>query len=196
MHWLIACILLIFSGLVQPAEPEVSPPRRDSHEFMPSKHGFHFRNSFSGSPIPPAMRGLGIENLVNVPTKYGKCGGMSAAAADCFLAQTAIPADTRPPAEGTPLFGYITTRQIDSLGTFGTMTGKFMEMMAAPDTSPDAPSAASLTAPQIEPLLNRLAQGELVAIGLVYVASPAAAASTAPTKQHPSTPTSSPAASL
>lgn len=185
MLWLIACLAFSLPAAASP-DGDSPPAARTSHEFLPSKHGFHFRNSFTGSPLPKAVRGLGLENLVSVPTRYGKCGGMSAAAADFFLARTPIPPDTKPPVEGTPLFGYITTRQIDSLGRLGSMTGKFMEMMAAPDTSPEATSAASLTAPHIEPLLKRLEQGELIALGLVYVASPAAAKKTEHPSEHPS----------
>ncbi len=183
MHWLITCLVLILSDSVPPSEQ--APPRRDAREFLPSVHGFHFRNTFTGSPLPESVRGLGLEQVVKMPTRYGKCGGMSAAAADFFLSHTPIPPDTKPPKEGTPLFGYITSRQIDSLGTLGSMTGKFMEMMAAPDTSPDAPSAASLTAPHIEPLLRRLNEGELVAIGLVYVASPRPSTGQSPAKELP-----------
>lgn len=176
-------------GAVPPESAPVAPPatHRSSSEFVPSIHGFGFRNVFTGSPLPESLRGIGIEELVKAPTRYGKCGGMSAAAADFFLCRMDVPTTTKPPADGTPLFAYISKRQIDSLGTLAVMTGKFMEYMRLPDRSASGPSAASLTAATIAPLLTRLEAGELVPLGLVYVAA-AAAPQGAPKPDAPATP--------
>jgi hypothetical protein len=183
----IAFALLLTAGCVQPATNDNSPvpprdsklvetshqvanSRRPSSEFLPSKHGFIFRNSFSGSPLPRQLRDIGFDKVVGDQAHYGKCGGMSLAAADYFLARKAIPTDKVPPADGSPLFEYITQRQVDSMGELGVMVTKFMEMMKAPDHGKD--SAASLTEPNIAPLVTRLKGGELVPLGLVYVAVP------------------------
>ena len=159
-----------------PAKTPAAQPKSESQAaapvsptFLPSKHGFAFRNSFSGSPLPKPLRGFGIETAVGAPSKYGKCGGMSLAAADLFYSGTAPPAHTVPPAEDSPLFDYITQRQTDSLGAMGVMAATFARFMVAPDTSDTSPSAASLTVPEIAPILARLDKGELVPLGLVYV---------------------------
>lgn len=71
--------------------------------FNPSQHGFHFSNnsitwSYAGS------------------TGRQLCGGMSFAALDYYYANQTIPPDTSPPAEGTPLHGFITRRQFEAHG--------------------------------------------------------------------------------
>jgi hypothetical protein len=153
------------------ASDQPSPPKRPAREFLPSVHGFAFRNAFTGSPLPPSLRGLGLEQAAGAPSHYGKCGGMSLAAADYFLAKRPIPDANSVPAEGTPLFAYITRRQLDSLGPMFAMVSTFMKHMALPDRAESGESAASLTHPQIAPLVKRLEAGELVPLGLVYVAA-------------------------
>lgn len=214
-----ACAL---PATLQPANtPEVKPAKaagttgakaaeplvlaRSNREFLPSLHGFAFRNDFTGSPLPSQLQGLGIESLVDAPSSHGKCGGMSAAAADYFLSYSARPTATTPPRPGTPLYTYIASRQFDSLGPFAIEAARFIELMTLPDRLPRAAlptlnkprvpdtssrsvdqglalpasgagaprSAAAATAPHIEPLLQRLSRGELIPLGLVYVAAPA-----------------------
>ena len=147
----------------EPASP--NPP------FLPSNHGFRFRNAFIGTPLPPALRGLGIERQMRVPSRYGLCGGMSLAAADYFLADAAIPDAVSVPEEGTPLYGYIYRRQTDSLGPLAIMATKFVRWMQLPDSAAEGDSTASLTAKELPAVLSRLGKGELVPLGLVYAKS-------------------------
>ena len=76
--------LALASPAPQAIAPQSPPQQPSAKDFKPSVHGFHFRNNFSGSPLPS---GLGFLNsLVSTPSQFGLCGGMSAAAADFFIA--------------------------------------------------------------------------------------------------------------
>ncbi len=142
---------------------------RSNSEFVPSRHGFHFRNSFKGTSLPPALRNWGMEKQMQLPDHFGLCGGMSLAAADYFLANKDIPADTMPPRDATPLYDYIYERQVQSMGSLGIMASKFLQWMQLPDTSVDVePSTASLTAAELPAIVKRLDAGEVVPLGLVY----------------------------
>ena len=81
--------------------------------FLPSRSGFAFQNRW---PAGPAFEWrvrylrIGIGDVAE-----GLCGGMCFAAADRFTRGQAPPADTSPPAAGSPLFAEIAHRQLDSL---------------------------------------------------------------------------------
>ncbi|GEM_PF-1561683 len=170
----------------EPDRPAVQPaPFRSNTEFFPSKHGFAFKNAFTGSPLPEPLQDLGLEELVDAPAIHGKCGGMSAAAADYFFARKDRPGASRPPRPRSALYNYIAQRQIDSLGPFAVQAATFMEFMLLPDRLADIArgtqstpftgsrhSAASRTLTSVAPLISRLRQGELVPLGLVYVYAP------------------------
>jgi hypothetical protein len=172
-----------------PQDPARStPPARHARDFRPSLHGFRFVNSFHGSAVPPSLRGdsglLGAITAAtdaSVGTHFGLCGGMSAAAADLFLANIQPPALSHEPAEGSPLRAYLFRRQTESVGIAGVMVAKFVEWMALPDVSTwsndqgqhaSAPgwtdSAARRTAEHLPTILTRLDNGELVVLGLVH----------------------------
>jgi hypothetical protein len=80
-------------------------------EFLPSRHGFAFPNSWPSQPglLLPIPRGhsLGIGNAAR-----GLCGGMVFAALDYWHAQSEPPAAQ--PAAGSPLYQFIVRRLIDS----------------------------------------------------------------------------------
>lgn len=137
---------------VEPLPPasnvSLSIPRSLS-SFKPSLHGFNFRNSFTGSPLPVSLGKL--DTALGVPQHYGLCGGMSAAAADFFLADRDIPEQPEPPAKGTDLYAYVYRRQIDSLGPSLAFAQVFAEWMRLPDegaTGTRVRSAAALPAIQ------------------------------------------------
>ncbi len=136
---------------------------RSFHTFVPSQHGFHFRNGFQGQIL-----GAG-------ESAYGLCGGMSFAAADYFLANRPIPADIHAPADGTPLFKYIYSRQATSFGTLGGMGLKFVEWMQLPDDSTDAQpdSTHSRTLEGLPAITGALSRGEPVVLGLVLTSTAA-----------------------
>ena len=82
-----------------------------SGTFVPSEHGFRFRNSWPAVPLTTiTVRGVGIPigSAAN-----GMCGGMVFAALDYYTAGRSIPAVDRPEA-GSPLYEFIADRLIDS----------------------------------------------------------------------------------
>lgn len=80
--------------------------------FLPSTHGLHFDNSF---PDEPAVTiDLGIAKVPIGNAANGLCGGMVFAVLDYWTHGVLPPADTTPPASGTPLFNYLVRRLIDS----------------------------------------------------------------------------------
>src|SRR5438105_12370064 len=72
--------------------------------FRPSSNGLGFSNAFPKGPLFRLL-GIPIGNASN-----GICGGMAFAARDLFEAGLRPPADTSPPAPGTPLFRYLVRR--------------------------------------------------------------------------------------
>jgi len=72
--------------------------------FRPSSNGLGFPNAFPKGPLFRLL-GIPIGNASN-----GICGGMAFAARDLFEAGLRPPADTSPPAPGTPLFRYLVRR--------------------------------------------------------------------------------------
>jgi hypothetical protein len=101
--------------------------------FLPSTSAFRFPNSFPHVPL----RRIGVPGLVSVPigdAANGLCGGMAFAARDLFEARRPPPPDTDPPAEGSPLFGYLVDRLFASFDLpFGPV--RYLELMnpAVPD---------------------------------------------------------------
>lgn len=121
-----------------PPPPPVPPPARVSPAcppttctpvgpLLPSTHAFKFDNSFSltiplPAPFPPITAG------------YGLCGGMASAALDYFLSCIPIPSTSSVPAFGTPLYNYLLSRLLDSLGRPGfDMVKKFLSWTQRPD---------------------------------------------------------------
>jgi hypothetical protein len=82
--------------------------------FLPSTNGLHFANRFppgptlTFGPIDPRWIGIGDASA-------GLCGGMSWYVRERFAAKLAIPPDTDPPANGSPLFQALVRRQVLSL---------------------------------------------------------------------------------
>jgi hypothetical protein len=93
-------------------------------DFVPSERGFRFQNRWPAGPafelhVRYLRIGLG-------EVSEGLCGGMCFAAADRYLLGEPAPdAPASPPARGTPLFGEIARRQLDSLGILGTVSYRF-----------------------------------------------------------------------
>jgi hypothetical protein len=103
-------------------------------QFVPSRHGFHFLNSFPGTPLPFSIPVL--PGLAQIPSYYGLCGGMSAAAADYFYAGRATPPDREPPRKRTALYQYLFRRQIDSFSPFGEPVLRFVKWMGLAERMP------------------------------------------------------------
>lgn len=164
-----AAVLAAMASLAigAPATPAATAsPSPASTGFLPSRHGFAFVNSFSGSVLPKYFGVLG--GLIQ-QSSYGLCGGMSFAAADYYLAGREPPRDSKAPADGTPLFNYIYSRQSASFGTLGAMGLKFVEWMQLPDDGPD--SAHSRTLAELPSIIRTLSRGQPVILGLVLTST-------------------------
>lgn len=183
-------VLLVLAGCAPVAGPEpAAPPAGTSYaaaerapapggdgpravrsfsEFRPSRDGFAFVNSFSGSSLPIDL-GAAAEISLGLPRRFGLCGGMSSAAVDYFIAGAPVPASTRPPARGTPLYNYLYQRQTASMGPSGAMALKFLEWMRLPDDGPDGCRAR--TAAELPAIRVALERGEPVIIGLVLTSA-------------------------
>jgi len=133
--------------------------------FLPAVHGFKFRNSFSGYPVP-----FDIPFLPEASDNYGLCGGMSAAACDFYAAGRPIPAAESVPAKGTQLYDYLYKRQLATLGQSASYILKFLAWMGLPDDN--VHGTRSLTLREELPEVRReLEQARPAVIGLVYVSS-------------------------
>ena len=113
---LAAALLPLGAGLGPRPTGKAITQRPDG--FLPSKHGFEFRNVFRGSPLPALLRNAESGPLramragvdAGLPTEYGLCGGMSLAAADFYLSratpiQTTTPPFWTPPSTTTSISG-------------------------------------------------------------------------------------------
>ena len=175
--------VLAFLGLAgcraAPSAPASDPARR---EFVPSRDGWSFRNSFAGDPLPEALRQSGIAPLLDrfggraglaVPDKFGLCGGMSAAAADFWLQDRPLPYRASPPAEGDALYNYLRQRNADSMGAAGVMAMKFIEWMNLPETASGSGerSTGGLSVAEVQSVVERVRQDGYATVGLVYVDS-------------------------
>lgn len=142
--------------------------------FLPSTSGLHFVNYYPHEPTLtitlPLGRVLPIGDAAN-----GLCGGMAFTVADYYEAKQAVPADTGPPAPGTPLYQFIVKRLFDS---FNLPLGisRYLELMepAFPDVGLGfgLPGRASVMVhdewPRIQAMLDA---GHLVPLGLVKIKS-------------------------
>jgi hypothetical protein len=100
--------------------------------FLPSTHGLHFANRFPPGPtvrlgpIDPRRVGIGDASA-------GLCGGMSWYVRDRFVAGEPVPADTQPPANGSPLFRRIVRLQVKSLEWLRTPLGFWLMGASGPE---------------------------------------------------------------
>jgi hypothetical protein len=146
-----------------PFQSEYSLPQALPLEFVPSRHGFQFVNSFPGYPLPFTIPFM--PNGARVKSIYGLCGGMSSGAADHFLQGRAIPTVTEAPRRGTRFHGYLYRRAMDTFA-MGRSIARFAEWMALPDDTPLG--AQRRTWHEFEEIRKLLAQHRLVVLGLIY----------------------------
>jgi hypothetical protein len=145
--------------------------------FLPSRHGFAFRNSWPSAPaitLPPPFGGVGIGNAAD-----GLCGGMVFAALDYWHAGVVPPAQQ--PAPGSPLFRYLVHRLITSW-SIPAGVAKYYRWMSLPDgdSALDVRGRRLVTRPgvwrrtigQEWPRVRARLNGEIpTALGVVTVAS-------------------------
>jgi hypothetical protein len=104
-------------------------PAASPMDFLPSRDGFHFLNSFSGYMLPITVPFLS-DSKVKGP--YGLCGGMSAGAIDFMLSGRKMLADKEPPRRGTLMHRYLFRRAMDSFA-MGESILRFARWMLLPD---------------------------------------------------------------
>lgn len=132
-------------------------------QFLPSRDGFKFINSFSGYFLPFSTPGF---MAPKVPSNYGLCGGMSSAAYDFTLAGRPVPASSDVPNQGTRMQRYLYRRQIDSLGPLGQAVVKVAQWTTLPDDT--LLGTQRRTADEFALLHPRLDDTNLVVVALIY----------------------------
>lgn len=155
----LACLAGVAGGVRAEPPPVPAPAaaravaevQREGDPFRPSVHGFRFVNSFTGSAMPPELRDAeggvlawarGVaERHIDMPERFGLCGGMSLLAADYYLAGEPIPDTEAAPESGSALYDAIYGRQRDSLGPGSGYVFKFSQWMALPDATPERGAA-------------------------------------------------------
>ncbi|MCA1707260.1 MAG: hypothetical protein LC808_29945 [Actinobacteria bacterium] len=187
----IAAAALGAAGLLAAIPPRAAGAITDEVKttFSPQVHGYHFPNVFTGDlkipvgsynppgPIPSISLGT-----INFGTNsFGLCGGMSAGAADNFNAGTPAPATTTTPVSGTPLYGYLYARQVDSLVDHGKHGVKTLILgMVLPEKDVKDPvfgktllkGVNSRTQGEIKKAKKKFAQDQVVPILLVKTGVP------------------------
>ncbi len=104
-----------------------------ARNFLPSRDGFAFDNTWPAAPGLPVRTPFGILGLGNAAA--GLCGGMVFAALDYWHAGLAPPADR--PAPATPLYRYVVRRLIDSWHLPAGVARYYLWMnLAGPDYRP------------------------------------------------------------
>ncbi len=129
--------------------------------FLPSRHGLHFANRWEPGPtirlgvLDPRVIGIG-------DARAGLCGGMTLFVRDRFEAGRAIPPETVPPANGSPLFRAIVRHQILSLDWLRVP----LRFWRAAAMRPEALASRTLEVewPKIRDAIDR---GRLPVVGLV-----------------------------
>ncbi|HCE18103.1 MAG TPA: hypothetical protein DEQ80_09610 [Anaerolinea thermolimosa] len=153
------------SAPLKPRQTVFQLPEVLEKPFLPTLHGFHFVNRFSGLFLPFSLPFF--PDLGNPSATYGLCGGMSAAALDFFLINRAIPQTSEVPVSGAPLQRYLYKRQLDSFGRLGEVILRFIEWMGLPPDSPQGLFKRTLE--EFEKIRTRLNRFNPVPLGLVYV---------------------------
>lgn len=134
-------------------------------DFIPSKHGFHFNNSFANHVFD-----IGIASW----TTYGLCGGMSFTSLDYYFAGMPIPTHVgsdfpngSTPPENSALYKYIYDRLMDSFKANGS---KFVSWTEKLDHSTWVwgKGVPELTKTEELPtLFQRIQSGQPVVLGLI-----------------------------
>jgi len=144
--------------------PEYYLPVNPAVDFLPSRDGFRFANSFSGYFLPYSTPAFMTSRKIS--SKYGLCGGMCAAAYDLLLAGRPVPREIDVPRQGSRLQRYLFRRQMDSLGGLGQQAIKVAQWTSLPDGTPLG--TMRRTADEFASIRNKLDAGNLVVLALIY----------------------------
>jgi hypothetical protein len=129
--------------------------------FVPSRHGFHFANTWPS--VPAFWLGFGLVRLGLGDAARGFCGGMSQAVRDRFERGEAAPPDTQAPAAGTPLFDEIARRQVDSFDHLVVVPLRFWWT----SVQGEADRATATAAREWPAIRTEIDAGRLAMVGLV-----------------------------
>jgi hypothetical protein len=142
---------------------------RTVRDFLPSTHGLHFANRFPSGPTirfgPFDPRVIGIGDAA-----AGLCGGMSFTVRDLFEAEISPPPDLEPPANGSPRFGSLVRRQVESLDWLRLPLRFYNFMAFRPFAIRRSQAEASVKA-QLPRIQAELDGGRLALIGVVRTSS-------------------------
>jgi hypothetical protein len=134
--------------------------------FIPSRHGFHFRNDFAGKQV--IVPGFG-----EVPTR-GRGGGMAYAALDYWYAGLPVPTHRAEdfgsagvPHDGSRLSDYLYKRLFDSFATWTARQFVTWTLAADQPTWADAGVIARTRQEQLPRLRRAIDAGRPVVLGLV-----------------------------
>jgi hypothetical protein len=140
-----------------------SLPLNPPVNFLPSRDGFKFANSFSGYFLPYSVTDF---LSPKIPPTYGLCGGMCACAYDFLLSGRVLPQADTPPHQGTRLQRYMYHRQMDSLGGLGQQAVKVARWTSLPDDT--LLGTYRRTYDEFTLVRQMLDDGNLVILALIY----------------------------
>lgn len=142
------------------------------NKFQPSKHGFKFKNTAVPVTLLPDIGPLPTELTQGMSV----CGGMAQAAKELFLHKLFVTERTRGLTDQSdPVFRYFMSRQIETLGGTGrvrdfvTGAGYFSwALYFYAQNKENDDTLLELSGQEIRNLTNRLDDGELPLLGLLY----------------------------
>ncbi len=146
--------------------------------FLPSTHGLRFANRWPATPA--VWLGVGYVHLGIGNAADGLCGGMCFVVRDRWEAGLPAPEAAAPPPAGTPLFGEIVRRQVDSFDGLVRLPLRFWTMTALHPARPNGwsrltglGSRGAATVRREWPRIRAgIDVGQLPQVGLVRVAGP------------------------
>lgn len=170
------------SSAAAEATPKAPPPASSRPlRFVPSQHGFAFRNHFPGLGLPTFL--VGKESSPSAQTRggpaFGLCGGMSAAAADYFLARRSVPVTSLVPERGSELYEYLYLRQAESIGPGIATALQFVDWMSQSDQE-----LRTRTKQQLESIRAALEARGVAPIGLVLARFGGPVGANSPSDNH------------
>jgi len=139
-------------------------------DFLPSKDGFDFVNSFK--PFDPMISLPSWLGIKPIPGSYGLCGGMSAAAYDFRLVRITHPQapDIRQyhdvPKTATSLHRYLVRRSLDTFGMGGAFVNRVGDWTLLPDEG--LGGVQNLSYIELPEIVHNLQLGQCLVLALIY----------------------------
>jgi hypothetical protein len=134
--------------------------------FLPSRHGFAYRNDWPSEPVVvlrTPLGGIGVGNAAG-----GLCGGMVFAALDYWHAGLVPPAER--PCRGDAAYRFLVRRLLASW-RLPAGVARYYRWMLLPDSAARRGVASRTVRTQLPAVLAQLDRGRPVPLGVVTVAS-------------------------